>query len=202
MARDEYDDRDDRDRDERGRDDRDRGDRDRYDDDAEDIRIATSKVKPPAICLLVVGIISVVMILVSVVSYFTYLPKQFADQRAQMEATNSNNPQQKQAMIDFMDGYEKFVYAVTPVQWGLIAITSLLVIVGSLKMMSLSSAGWGKAASIIAMLPIVSGCCLLGLPFGIWALTVLANPEVKRGFAAKARARSGGGGRDEYDDRR
>ncbi len=179
------------------RDDREDRREDNY--DAEDIRAAAGRVKPPAICLLIVGIISLLMIGMSVVSYFTYLPKQFADQKAQMEVTYANNPQQKQAMIEFMDGYEKFIYAATPVQWVLIAITSTVVIVGSLKMMSLSSAGWGKTASIFAMIPIISGCCILGIPFGIWALVVLSNPDVKRGFAAKARVGSGGGRDNDYD---
>jgi len=38
------------------------------------------------------------------------------------------------------------------------------------------------AASIIAMIPCVSPCCCLGLPFGIWALVVLARPAVKSAF--------------------
>jgi hypothetical protein len=38
------------------------------------------------------------------------------------------------------------------------------------------------AASIIAMIPCVSPCCLLGLPIGIWALVVLMKPEVKSAF--------------------
>ena len=35
---------------------------------------------------------------------------------------------------------------------------------------------------IFAMLP-CNGACLLGLPFGIWALVVLSRPEVKRAFS-------------------
>jgi hypothetical protein len=38
------------------------------------------------------------------------------------------------------------------------------------------------------MLPLVNGCCcILGLPFGIWALIALGNPVVKDGYAAAAR---------------
>ena len=36
-------------------------------------------------------------------------------------------------------------------------------------------------AAIIAMIP-CHGCCILGLPFGIWALVVLSAPEVKAAF--------------------
>ena len=37
------------------------------------------------------------------------------------------------------------------------------------------------AGAIVAMLP-CSGCCLLGLPIGIWAIIVLIDSDVKRAF--------------------
>ena len=37
-------------------------------------------------------------------------------------------------------------------------------------------------AAIVAMIPRISPCCLLGLPFGIWALVVLSNGTVKAAF--------------------
>jgi hypothetical protein len=49
-------------------------------------------------------------------------------------------------------------------------------------MKKLESYGLAMAASIIAMIPCVSPCCLLGLPIGIWALVVLMKPEVKSAF--------------------
>lgn len=51
--------------------------------------------------------------------------------------------------------------------------------------------GFGIAASILAMLPCSFGC-LLGLPVGIWALTVLFNDEVKNNAFQNRR---GAGGR-------
>jgi hypothetical protein len=53
---------------------------------------------------------------------------------------------------------------------------------GGLKMRSLQSYGLCMAASILAMIPCTSGCCLIGLPIGIWALVVLSKPEVKSAF--------------------
>lgn len=52
---------------------------------------------------------------------------------------------------------------------------------GATKMKNLESYGWATAGSIIAMLP-VHGCCLLGLPFGIWALVVINKPHVRNAF--------------------
>jgi hypothetical protein len=38
------------------------------------------------------------------------------------------------------------------------------------------------AASILAMIPCISPCCIVGLPIGIWCLVVLNKPEVKAAF--------------------
>ena len=50
------------------------------------------------------------------------------------------------------------------------------------KMKDLESWGLCVAASILAMVPCVSPCCLIGLPIGIWCLVVLNRPEVKASF--------------------
>jgi hypothetical protein len=59
-----------------------------------------------------------------------------------------------------------------------------LIIFGALKMKNLQSYGLAMTASVIAMIPCVSPCCLIGLPAGIWALIVLLKPEVKAAFSA------------------
>lgn len=58
----------------------------------------------------------------------------------------------------------------------------LVILVGAMKMKKLENYGFAMAASIIAMIPCFSPCCLLGLPIGIWALVVLSKPEVKSAF--------------------
>ena len=59
---------------------------------------------------------------------------------------------------------------------------SLLIFAGGLQMKRLQNYGLAMAASIVAMIPCISPCCLLGLPLGIWALVVLSKPEVKNAF--------------------
>jgi predicted Zn finger-like uncharacterized protein len=59
--------------------------------------------------------------------------------------------------------------------WGGIVLT------GALKMKSLQGYGYAMTACIVAMIP-CNGCCLLGLPFGIWGLVVLNREEVKEAF--------------------
>ncbi|MGO8746905.1 MAG: hypothetical protein ACLQNE_13040 [Thermoguttaceae bacterium] len=61
-------------------------------------------------------------------------------------------------------------------------IISVLILMGAIKMKRLESHGLAMAAAIIAIVPCFSPCCLLGIPFGIWALTVLNDAQVKAAF--------------------
>lgn len=61
-------------------------------------------------------------------------------------------------------------------------VVSALILYGALKMKKLENHGWAITASILALAPCISPCCLIGLPIGIWALVVLAKPEVKSAF--------------------
>ncbi len=56
------------------------------------------------------------------------------------------------------------------------------IIYAALKMKDLSQWGLAMAASILAMIPCISPCCIIGLPIGIWCLVVLTKPEVKAAF--------------------
>ena len=57
-----------------------------------------------------------------------------------------------------------------------------LIFYAALKMKKLENHGLCIAASIVAIIPCISPCCLIGLPIGIWALVVLNNPEVRAHF--------------------
>ncbi len=61
-------------------------------------------------------------------------------------------------------------------------ILSSLTLVAGIKMLHRRSYGLVMAGVIIGMLPCLSGCCCTGLPFGIWALIVLSNEEVRKSF--------------------
>lgn len=64
-----------------------------------------------------------------------------------------------------------------------LAIAVFLVWV-ALQMKELRSWTLSVVASVLAMIPCISPCCLLGLPIGIWALVVLLKPEVKAAFTS------------------
>lgn len=67
--------------------------------------------------------------------------------------------------------------------WGLVLlIASAFVLYGSIQMKNLQRYGTARAAALISVIPCIGPCCLLGIPFGIWALVVLNKPEVKAAF--------------------
>jgi hypothetical protein len=67
--------------------------------------------------------------------------------------------------------------------WGcLLFAASCLVFFGALQMMQLANYNVARLAAIVACIPCVGPCCLLGVPFGAWALKVLATPQVRSAF--------------------
>jgi hypothetical protein len=62
-----------------------------------------------------------------------------------------------------------------------IVALNAFVLFGAVKLMRLQSHGLVMAACVVAMLP-CQCCCMLGLPFGIWAVIVINKPEVKSQF--------------------
>jgi len=61
-------------------------------------------------------------------------------------------------------------------------VVAAFIIYAALKMKELRQWELSLAASIVAMIPCISPCCILGLPIGIWALVVLLRPEIKDAF--------------------
>ena len=56
------------------------------------------------------------------------------------------------------------------------------ILFGAVQMMRFKSWGWAQAASVLAIFNIGSGCCILGIPVGVWSLNVLGNRRVKQAF--------------------
>jgi hypothetical protein len=67
--------------------------------------------------------------------------------------------------------------------WGCILFAvSCYVFWGALQMKRLVNFSHAKSAAVIACVPCLGPCCLLGIPFGAWGLTVLGQPEVWKSF--------------------
>jgi hypothetical protein len=62
-------------------------------------------------------------------------------------------------------------------------VCSIVAFYGALKMRSLESYSLAMTSAILSIIPCISSaCCILGLPFGIWALVVISNREVRDAF--------------------
>ena len=125
---------------------------------------AAESVKGPAIGLIVVAILGALLQIASL------------GLRLGGASFMANSGMPNQAWVNMFSGPIGVVSGVI----GL--LVSGVIFFGALKMKSLESYGLAMAASIIAMIPCFSPCCLLGLPIGIWAIVVLSKPEVKSAF--------------------
>jgi hypothetical protein len=61
-------------------------------------------------------------------------------------------------------------------------VVSIVVIVGAMKMKKLENYSLAMVTAVISTIPCLSPCCVLGLPFGIWAMVVLNENSVKAAF--------------------
>ena len=195
MANDnDYDDRgrgsDDRERD-RDRDDDRRPDRDGHNADL-DLSAAKRKVSAPAIALIIAGLIGLLMAGWAVFTALTNPYAGYENAVKIIEAITPAGAQRDDAVAKMAEKKEE-MRSDTPatfVQLGLDILLNLLAVVGGFSMKSLGSRGLALTGAIAAIIPI-SGCCLLTTPFGIWAVVVLSNVIVKRGFALNKRGATG-----------
>ena len=57
-----------------------------------------------------------------------------------------------------------------------------IILTGAIKMLNLKRHPYAVTAAAIAMIPLLSPLAVLGIPFGVWAMIKLGNPEIKRYF--------------------
>ncbi len=141
---------------------------------------AASKVSGPATALIVVGVLNILLALYGVVSNVMALSNP-----AQIQAQIDQNPE-----LQNIEGFDpamitKFAQAggAMGVVLNIVAVVvAIVIIIGALKMKKLESRGMAMTASILAMIPCLSACCLLGLPIGIWSIVTLNDPNVRASF--------------------
>lgn len=133
-------------------------------------QVALEKVKGPAISLMVVGGLSFVLEVLSILANLLGFSLMGAQDMSQFEGMKG-----MEWLAPLMGG--GFV-----VIFGVIALAAMgLIFFGAMKMKALESYGLAMTAAILSMIPCFTVCCL-GIPFGIWALVVLLNDEVKAAF--------------------
>jgi hypothetical protein len=124
---------------------------------------AADQVNGPAIGLMIVAIIGFLWQIANLVWRMFF---------SAVTAAQSNQPE----LVTMLSGTLGLVGSILGI------LSSILVLFGALKMKKLESHGLAMAVSIIAMIPCVSPCCLIGIPIGIWSLVMLSKPEVKSAF--------------------
>lgn len=134
--------------------------------------MAQGKVQGPAIGLIVTAILGLlwqgavlVMNLVGIGAGAGAMPDNVPPEQAQMFE-----------MINSVSGGVGIVLSLIALAVGVV------ILLGALKMKNLTSYGFAMASAVLAMVPCVSPCCLVGLPIGIWAVVVLNDPAVKSAF--------------------
>ena len=130
---------------------------------------ALQKVKGPAIALIITASLGVAYYAFSGVFTLVTGGAMFQHQMP------PDVPPEMRAFIEGMQG--PLAGAVS------LAIAALngFVLFGAIKLLRLHNRTVATVAAVAAMLP-CQCCCVFGLPFGIWALTVLNKPEVKSQF--------------------
>ena len=123
------------------------------------------KVTGPAIGLIVVGVLAIGLGLLGLLTSFLDL-----------------------AFLPSYDDYGGMLPAAVGTAIGLVANVlgmgiGAFQIWAALQMKELRNWTASLIASILAILPCF-GCCLVGIPVGIWALVVLVNAEVKEAFTS------------------
>ncbi len=138
---------------------------------AGDRQAALDKVRVPAIGLIISAVISFLMSLVSLIRI-----RSMGEQIQQMDSMLSQNPQAQQFMETIM---KLFSGPFGVAQYLLMMLISVLIFIGALKMLKLQSYEFAYAAAILSVIPCLTPCCgwILGLIFGIWAMSVLGKAK-------------------------
>jgi hypothetical protein len=131
---------------------------------------ALQLVKGPAIGLKVTAIVGLVLVAAGLVSNVLALSG------VHIGLQQINDPQMQKLFSTLGGG----LGIVQDIIGGFVGV---IVLIGAAKMQKLQNYQFALTASIVAMLPCISPCCIFGLPFGIWALVVLNKPEVKSQFS-------------------
>ena len=127
------------------------------------------KLQTPAIALIVVGAINAVIGVMSLLSGLVRL----AGSGGRGSAPSRSGAESLGFYVGTLMGYGISLMAL---------IAAPVIIYGAIQMMKGRKLGLAKASAILAIVPFTSCCFLIGIPVGIWALTVLGKPDVKAVF--------------------
>lgn len=137
-----------------------------------DRRVALQAVQGPATGLLVTGIIGALFALGNLVMALLGAGGPRPDP--------NDVPEEMRQFVELMLQLQNPAVAIGSSVFGL-AIAALIIVAGQ-KLRRLESFALVASGTILAMIPCLSPCCCIGLPIGIWVLTVILKPDVKMSF--------------------
>jgi hypothetical protein len=132
---------------------------------------AVDAVRGPAIALIIVGGLNLAWAIVDLASRIFMFSRLQAGQAPPPMPPPFQNVQVTPAAIIGGIAFD--------VVW---LIAGFLVIYGAFRMLRLRSYGLAITSTVVSMIPGVTCCCFLGIPFGIWGLMVLNRPDVRSSF--------------------
>ena len=148
---------------------------------------AGSEVKGPAISLIVIGSLSVIFALYNVLIDL-FRPESLDQAMTELSSIMQSFGPEAQKSLNDPQMQNMFHLVTNP--WLKVGgdvfalVMSVVIVVGAVRMLALRSYEFAFVAAILAMLPCLTPCpcCVLGLPIGIWALTVLRRPGIRDQF--------------------
>jgi hypothetical protein len=162
----------------------------------DDLARIKGRVQAPAIALIVVAILNLLLVVFQVgrtILVAITSPQELVKERDEMLKQaeegkllpkgflDSYKQQQQGQSAESFKNQSLAVGAIVSALW---ALTALLPLLGGIRMLSMRSYGLCIVGAISTAIPCLScsGCCCLGEIIGIWALVVLASPEVRAAF--------------------
>ncbi|PTL79393.1 hypothetical protein [Vitiosangium sp. GDMCC 1.1324] len=139
---------------------------------------ARREVSAPAILLMVIGALVSANVLYSLIKLLAT-----RGEMPPLPPELYNNPQ----LGPYRDLMEKLIRLLSGplgISFNVFGLAQgVLMVLGGLKMKTLTNYRLAMAGAIAALVPCFIGCCcVMGLPVGIWSVVVLNKPEVKSAF--------------------
>ncbi len=157
--------------------------------DPREIELARMGVGPPAIMLILNGLLGL-LFLGLMARPLVFDPEgmlAWFKQVAEQQPPGPEKQDLEQKIAEFentlntdRDGYVRQNAIVLSVR----AVFDVVAILSGWYMRRLSRYGLSVAGAVVSLLPLATGCCVTGIPFGIWALIVLSRPDIKAAFVA------------------
>lgn len=126
---------------------------------------AADRLKGPAIALIVVALIGIAMMTLSLAFSVFLLTSGVVDQMAQPAGMSKRSQVTVRAILAVV-----------------ILLSNAGTLFGGLQMLWRQNRSFAQAGCILACIPCFSPCLILGIPFGVWGLTVLNDEQVQREF--------------------